>query len=284
MATQVEHLLPDTLPPVWSAGYTHVIRIGDWVLVAGQTAGDMDGGIVGVGDPAAQTRQAYARLARAMESVGGKLTDIVHTKTYITSPDGWPAMSEARAGLFGDKPPTSTLLMISRLARPEFLIEVEATGYLGSQSPVSRSRSQRESSEEVIGETMMADVQHLQPAGMSPNGNRYTHVIKIGDWVNVAGQTASNENGDVVGVGDPAAQVDQVFKNLTTAMESVGGKLTDIVKTTVYVVGEENLDAIREARAGRFGDKPPTSTLLVIDRLARPEFLLEIEAVAYVGS
>ena len=86
----------------------------------------------------------------------------------------------------------------------------------------------------------------------------------------------------MVGVGDPAAQTEQVFKNLAKAVESIGGKLTDIVKTTVYVVGKENTDAIREARAGRFGDKPPTSTLLIIDGLARPEFMLEIEAVAYV--
>ena len=128
----------------------------------------------------------------------------------------------------------------------------------------------------------MATVEHLQPQGMSPNNNRYTHVVKVGPWVYIAGQTASDENGDVVGVGDPAAQTAQVFKNLAKAVESVGGKLTDIVKTTVYVVGEENLEAIREARTGRLGDKPPTSTLLVISRLARPEFMLEIEAVAYV--
>jgi enamine deaminase RidA (YjgF/YER057c/UK114 family) len=278
------------MPPVRGSGYTHVIRIGDWVLIAGQTAGDMDGSIVGVGDPAAQTKQVYARLGRAMESVGGKLEDIVTSKAYITDVNLWPAMVDARAGLFGGKPPTSTLLNISRLARPEFLIEVEAVGYLsrGSDSAaeagssVSRSRSQRESSEEVVGREEMANVEHSQPKGMSPNNNRYTHVVKVGPWVSIAGQTASDENGDVVGIGDPAAQTKQVFKNLTTAIESVGGTLKDIVKTTVYVVGEEHLDAIREARAGLFGDKPPTSTLLVISRLARPEFLLEIEAVAYV--
>ena len=128
----------------------------------------------------------------------------------------------------------------------------------------------------------MAEVQHIQPEGSSPNGNRYTHVIKIGPWVHIAGQTASNDKGEVVGIGDPKAQVDQVFANLTRAVESVGGKLSDIVKTTVYVVGQDNLEPIREARAGKFGDKPPTSTLLVISGLARPEFMLEIEAVAYV--
>ena len=95
----------------------------------------------------------------------------------------------------------------------------------------------------------MANVEHLQPEGMSPNGGRYTHVVKVGPWVFIAGQTASDENGDVVGTGDPAAQVGQVIKNLRLAVESVGGKFEDIVKTTTYVVGEEHLDAVREARA-----------------------------------
>ncbi|MDE2836089.1 MAG: RidA family protein [Chloroflexota bacterium] len=128
----------------------------------------------------------------------------------------------------------------------------------------------------------MANVEHLQPEGMSPNGGRYTHVVKVGPWVFIAGQTASDENGDVVGIGDPAAQVGQVMKNLRLATESVGGKFEDIVKTTVYVVGEEHLDAVREARGKYRPEKPPTSTLLVVSRLARPEFILEIEAVAYV--
>jgi enamine deaminase RidA (YjgF/YER057c/UK114 family) len=97
----------------------------------------------------------------------------------------------------------------------------------------------------------------------------------------IAGQTASDQDGNVVGVGDPAAQVGQVMKNLTTAIESVGGKFEDIVKTTVYVVGEEHLDAVREERSKYRPDKPPTSTLVVVSRLARPEFILEIEAVAY---
>ena len=128
----------------------------------------------------------------------------------------------------------------------------------------------------------MASVEHLQPEGMSPNGNRYTHVVKAGPWVFIAGQTASDENGDVIGVGDPAAQVNQVMKNLRLAAESVGGTFEDIVKTTVYVVGEEHLDAVRVARAAHRPEKPPTSTLVVVAGLARLEFIVEIEAVAYV--
>ena len=128
----------------------------------------------------------------------------------------------------------------------------------------------------------MANVEHLHPEGLADNGNRFTHVIKLGPWINIAGQTSTAPDGTIVGVGDPAAQVEQVFKNLEAALTSVGGTLADVVKTVVYVVGYEHMDAIRAARAGRFGDKPPTSTLVVISGLARPEFMLEIEAVAYV--
>lgn len=262
--TDVEYILPSTLPPT-NCAYTHVVKIGDWVMVAGQTAGDMDGSVVGVGDAGAQTKQVYARLARAMESVGGSLADIVLTKTYWTEGDAWPAITAARAGLHGDKPPTGTRLLIERLARPEFLLEVEAVGYLGDS-----------------GEASMATVEHIQPEGSPANGGRYSHVVKVGPWIQIAGQTPSDVDGNAVGIGDPAAQVEQVFKNLEIALASVGGTLKDVVKTTVYVVGQENMDAIRAARAGRFGDKPPTSTLVVISGLARPEFMLEIEAIAYV--
>ena len=128
----------------------------------------------------------------------------------------------------------------------------------------------------------MPAVEHIQPAGSPPNNNRYSHVVKIGPWVFIAGQTASDENGNVVGKDDTVAQTDQVIKNLTTAVAAVGGTYADIVKTTVYVVGQSNLEAIRAARAKYAGENPPTSTLLVIERLANPDYMLEIEAVAYV--
>ena len=128
----------------------------------------------------------------------------------------------------------------------------------------------------------MTDVERYQPETLPPNGGRFTHVTKIGPMVFIAGQTGRNEKGDLVGAGDAAAQAQQVFKNLKAAIESVGGKMSDFVKTTVYVVGRENLDAYRAAREGQFGDKPPGSTLLLVDGLALPEYVIEIDGIAYV--
>ena len=269
---EIERVQPAALPST-GGGFTHVVRIGPWVFISGQTAGGMDGAVVGGDDALAQGRHVFQRLGLAMESVGGTFADIVKTTTFITNASDFEKVRQARAEAINNTPPTSASITISHLARPgigpvrELLLEVEAVGYL-------RTRA--------VEEDTVAEVQHLQPKGMSPNGNRYTHVVKVGPWVYIAGQTATDESGNVVGVGDPAAQVDQVFKNLTVAIESVGGKLTDIFKTTVYVVGEQNSEPIRVARAGRFGDKPPASTLLIIAGLARPEFMLEIEAIGYV--
>ena len=123
-------------------------------------------------------------------------------------------------------------------------------------------------------------VEHIQPTTLRSNQNRYSHVVKIGSWVIIAGQGPSDLDGNTP--SNPAEQVDNAYRNLTAAVESVGGKLTDIVKTTTYVVGRDHFDAIQAARGGRFGDKPPTGTVVVVSGLARPEMLIEIEAVAYV--
>ena len=87
----------------------------------------------------------------------------------------------------------------------------------------------------------------------------------------------------MVGKDDPAAQADQIYKNLQIALASLGASLEHLVKTTTCVVSRDCIDAVREARAKYLANDPPTSTLPFVSRLARPEFLLEIEAVAYVG-
>ncbi len=124
--------------------------------------------------------------------------------------------------------------------------------------------------------------QHLNPSGMhTPTG--YSHVVKAGDTIYVAGQVVVAPDGSLVGKDDPAAQAEQIYQNLQNALASVGASLQHLVKTTTYVVSLDCIDAVRAARAKYLANDPPTSTLLVVSRLARPEFLLEIEAVAYVG-
>jgi enamine deaminase RidA (YjgF/YER057c/UK114 family) len=121
----------------------------------------------------------------------------------------------------------------------------------------------------------------INPPGLTrPTG--YTHVVISADrrTAYVAGQVAFDSTGTVVGVGDFQAQAEQVFRNLRLALASVGASFGDVVKTTVYITDLKNLPALRETRARYFdATHPPANTLIPVMTLARPDLLLEIEAV-----
>jgi enamine deaminase RidA (YjgF/YER057c/UK114 family) len=115
----------------------------------------------------------------------------------------------------------------------------------------------------------------------SPAG--YTHVVKVGQTVYIAGQVSVGTDGTVVGKDDPEAQVRQIWRNLEAAVQSVGGTLQNIVKTTTYITSTDYMGAVRKVRDEvHQGSNPPTSTLLVVSALANPDFMVEIEAIAVV--
>ena len=124
-----EYLNPDTLPNP-GGRYNQIVKKGNMVFIAGQTAVDKDGNLVGAGDPAAQARQVYTNLEAAIRSVGGKPSDILKTTTYLTSLDYLVPTRPARQAFYGDHLPTSTMLIISGLADPAYVIEVEAIAIL----------------------------------------------------------------------------------------------------------------------------------------------------------
>ncbi len=115
----------------------------------------------------------------------------------------------------------------------------------------------------------------------------YTQVVEVpsgGRTVYVAGQVAWDAAGQLVGPGDFSAQAEQVFKSLELALKDRGGDLSNIIKLTIYVRDVGQLLALRAVR-DRFippGPKVPASTLVEVSSLARPEFLIEIEAVAWL--
>jgi enamine deaminase RidA (YjgF/YER057c/UK114 family) len=125
------------------------------------------------------------------------------------------------------------------------------------------------------------------PTLMKPAG--YSHVAKItgGTLVYIAGQVSADVSGQLVGEGNFEAQAEQVFKNLKAAVESAGGSMADLVKMNVYLVAEVDASQVPKFRAVRDRfvnvEKPPASTLVTVTRLARPGWLIEIEAVAAIG-
>ncbi len=129
--------------------------------------------------------------------------------------------------------------------------------------------------------------EHKNPQGLStPRG--YSHVVSVtgGRTLYVAGQVAFNAQGEIVGKGDLRAQARQVFENLRLALAGGGATFKDVVKFNTYVVNfkAEDLVALREVRAEALKDltAPPASTLVGVQALANPDFLIEVEAVAVV--
>ena len=114
-------------------GYTHVVVAPDGrtVYVAGQVALDSAGQLVGAGDFRAQADQVFRNLRRALASVGGNLEDVVKSTTFITDLEQVPSLREVRTRhLPSSHPPASTLVVVSSLARRDFLIEIEAVAVL----------------------------------------------------------------------------------------------------------------------------------------------------------
>jgi enamine deaminase RidA (YjgF/YER057c/UK114 family) len=123
----------------------------------------------------------------------------------------------------------------------------------------------------------------VNPAALhTPTG--YSHAVKKGGTpVFIAGQVALDAQGRLVGEGDVAAQVEQVYRNLRTVVEACGGTMDDIVKLTVYTTDPAHRPAIAAARQRHFKEGAyPASTFVVISALAQPQFLVEIEAVAMI--
>ena len=120
----------------------------------------------------------------------------------------------------------------------------------------------------------------------STAGVGYSHVAKAGDTCYIAGQVALDPEGNLVGQGDIEAQTHQVYANLQAILEELGGSLDDIVKLTTYLTERSHLEAFRRVRNRFFTDAfPPTETpLLFVSGLAHPDYLVEIEAVAFLPS
>ncbi|MFD4343963.1 RidA family protein [Streptomyces coelicoflavus] len=122
------------------------------------------------------------------------------------------------------------------------------------------------------------------PEGVAPAA-QYTHVVLgTGRFVAVSGQLALDEDGEVVGEGDPTAQARQVFENLRRCLASAGATFDDVVKLTFFVTDTAHMGAIRAARAEHIpDDRLPAASAVQVAALVRPEFLMEIEAFAVVA-
>jgi enamine deaminase RidA (YjgF/YER057c/UK114 family) len=136
---------------------------------------------------------------------------------------------------------------------------------------------------------MNPPVTYIDPPGTAPAQGLYSHVGKPagGGLVFIAGQLSVDTEGRIVGENDFAAQFDQVFKNLGDVLAGLGADFNHVVKFSTFFVHSQDIPTFMAKRQALFptifsGDKYPPNTILVVDRLVKEPFLLEVEAVAYL--
>ena len=107
-------------------GYSRAVRVGNAVYVAGTTATDESGELVGRGDVRAQTAQALRNIERALVKAGARLEDVVRTRVFVRDIRDWEAIGQAHGQVFGRIRPATTMVQVQALVDPEMLVEIEA--------------------------------------------------------------------------------------------------------------------------------------------------------------
>jgi len=115
-----------------------------------------------------------------------------------------------------------------------------------------------------------------KPVGYSP-------ATRVGNSVFVAGQVSVDANGNLVGKGDSGAQARQCFENVEAALRSAGASWEDVTKLTAFLVDAADFSNYAEARQRLFPQDGPASSTIIVKALVKPEYLVEIEALAVVG-
>ena len=111
----------------------------------------------------------------------------------------------------------------------------------------------------------------------------YSRAVRVGNTVHVAGTTAVDENGQVVGRGDAYAQTAYAIKTIEKALHSAGAGLQNVVRTRMFVVNIADWEKIGKAHGEAFSKIRPAATMVEVQRLISPELLVEVEADAVIS-
>jgi enamine deaminase RidA (YjgF/YER057c/UK114 family) len=106
-------------------GYSRAVRIGNLIAVAGTTAVDQTGTVMGAGDPGAQARFIYQKIGRALAEAGASLQDVFRVRTFITDINRWEDVARVQGEIFAESRPAATLVEVSALVSPDLLVEIE---------------------------------------------------------------------------------------------------------------------------------------------------------------
>jgi enamine deaminase RidA (YjgF/YER057c/UK114 family) len=113
------------------AGYSRGIRVGNQVFVAGTTASDAEGKVIGPGDPEAQIRAIFAKIERALSEAEASMQDVVRTRMFVTDISQWEIFARVHGEYFAETRPAATMVEVKALIDPAMLIEIEVDALIG---------------------------------------------------------------------------------------------------------------------------------------------------------
>ena len=129
--------------------------------------------------------------------------------------------------------------------------------------------------------------QQIRTSKLVDPGSHFSQAVAIpskGVMVFVSGMTARCPDGKIAGIGDIEEQARQVCENIKSALEAAGGSMDDVCRVDVYLRNIGDGERVNKVRREFFRSPPPASTLVEVSKLASPEFLVEISAIAVVSS
>ena len=115
------------------AGYSRAVRVGNIIEVAGTTAVDSEGQIIGVGDVGVQTDYIFNKIRNALNDAGSKMSDVIRTRMYVTDINTSEIVARIHGDIFSDIKPVSTLVEVSGLIDEELLIEIEVSAVVSDR-------------------------------------------------------------------------------------------------------------------------------------------------------
>ncbi len=114
-------------------GYSRAVRVGANIAISGSASVGPDGDIVGVGDTYRQACRCIEVIADALAEAGADLKDVVRTRMFVTDIDQWQEVAKAHQEAFGNSPPATSMVEVTRLIHPDMLVEIEADAIVADE-------------------------------------------------------------------------------------------------------------------------------------------------------
>lgn len=249
-----------------------VIRTDEEIYLRGQTGAELDGSrMLGLGrtpeDAALQADKAMQNAQILLAEAGSSLDEVCKLRVYIGDRAYREPVYQMLGRHLGEVHPCSTGLIMRGFARPEILFEIDMAVALAGGTPHQRLRKFQTSEQYKDGQDLRC---------------KFAMAVRAGARVYLRGQTGSTFDGEFVGYGDAAAQATQAMANIQTLLAEAGAGLEDICKVTLYIVDRAYREAVSQVVSRALQGVFPAWTELIVDGLAHPRILVEIDVEAVV--